>query len=338
MMQEEQTTRCSTRSALALTMLLGLVPSLCGAHHGVASLGVAGLEGPGAPIEASSSATLPEGSVLTYLKLDYASFERYTAARDDEGAYSAFWIYGLGYGATPYLSLYLFAPFNIKTVEDNSFNTSGFADISLMVTCAFSWDGGLGLVPPNESLDDLEDWHFTIYGGGTLPTGDANLRNAGGEIDPGMSLGFGRSSYALGATASKQFASRATLVLDASTIGFRQYRYDDGNQVKFGTEYRLNTALPVRLMTRAESRLRLDAGLEVNYLALGRDELNGNGEAATGGKIVYLVPGLRLYYQRMSVGLGIKTPAWTELNEEPDQQGAEGKESYRTILTFSALF
>ncbi|MBI4719790.1 MAG: transporter, partial [Chitinivibrionia bacterium] len=33
------------------------------AHHGVASLGVAGLEGPGSPIETSSSATLPKGSV-----------------------------------------------------------------------------------------------------------------------------------------------------------------------------------------------------------------------------------------------------------------------------------
>lgn len=42
------------------------------AHHGVASLGTAGLEGPGAPVETSSSATLPQGKWLAYLKLDHA--------------------------------------------------------------------------------------------------------------------------------------------------------------------------------------------------------------------------------------------------------------------------
>jgi len=39
--------------------LLGISTNLY-AHHGVASLGAAGLEGPGAPIETSSSSTLPQ--------------------------------------------------------------------------------------------------------------------------------------------------------------------------------------------------------------------------------------------------------------------------------------
>jgi len=34
------------------------------AHHGVATLGAAGLVGRGAPLETSSSATLPRGSIL----------------------------------------------------------------------------------------------------------------------------------------------------------------------------------------------------------------------------------------------------------------------------------
>ena len=29
--------------------------------------------------------------------------------------------------------------------------------------------------------------------------------------------------------------------------------------------------------------------------------------------------------------------SWTDLNEEDDQQGAEGKEDYRAIFTFSVL-
>jgi hypothetical protein len=40
----------------------------------------------------------------------------------------------------------------------------------------------------------------------------------------------------------------------------------------------------------------------------------------------------------MSLGLALKKPVWTDLNEESQQQGAEGKEKYRFIATFSALF
>lgn len=45
------------------------------AHHGVAGIGAAGLEGPGAPVESASSALLPEGKTLVYAKLDYAKFK-----------------------------------------------------------------------------------------------------------------------------------------------------------------------------------------------------------------------------------------------------------------------
>ena len=61
------------------------------AHHGIASLGVAGLEGPGAPIEMSSSVTLPRHTLLISLKQDYARFERliWQGAYVEKGAVSA---------------------------------------------------------------------------------------------------------------------------------------------------------------------------------------------------------------------------------------------------------
>ncbi len=320
-----------------ILVVLALFPSMAFAHHGVASLGVAGLEGPGAPIETSSSATLPQASFLSYMKLDFATFETFTPERDDEGDYNAFWMYGVGYGLRPYFSLYMFVPFYTKKLEDNPFNSSGFADISLTAVFGFKYDSGFRIVPGSESLDDLEDWHFTFYGGATLPTGDANLADSEGNIDPGMSLGFGKSSFSGGFTATKQLGSRFTSVLDVSLITFSKYEYDDGNAMRFGDEFRVNAAVPVRLLTAGESRLRLDVGLEANYLSLGRDEANGEGELATGGKMIYLVPGTRLYYQNASLGLGVKFPIWTDLNEEADQQGAEGKENFRLIATFSTL-
>jgi hypothetical protein len=307
------------------------------AHHGVASLGVAGLEGPGSPIETSSSATLPKGRVLVYAKLDYARFELFTPETDGEGDRSAFWMYGIGYGATSYCSLFLFVPFYAKSLEDNSFNTSGFADLSLMGVLGFTYDGGLKRVPSHESLDDMEDWHFTVYGGLTLPTGNENIEDAAGAIDPGMSLGFGKPAYSAGWTATKPFAGRLTFVFDTSLIRFMEHTYNDGNAMRFGDEFRVNSALTMLLMTSAARGFRLDGNIETNYLKLGRDTLNGNGEPATGGDILYVVPGIRSYYKSTSLGIGVKLPVWTGLNETDGQQGAEGTERYRVLVTFSVL-
>jgi hypothetical protein len=78
--------------------------------------------------------------------------------------------------------------------------------------------------------------------------------------------------------------------------------------------------------------------MEANYMYLGRDIENGSGAEATGGEMIYLTPGARLSYKTTSVAVGVKVPTWTNLNEENLQQGAEGKEDYRLLFTFSALF
>lgn len=316
---------------------------LCGesliafAHHGVAGVGAAALEGPGAPVESASSAVLPEGSTLLYAKLDHAKFKTYDSAAV-EGDASQFWMLGVGHGFTPWFSAYLFAPYHIKKEESGGLDSRGWADVSVMGQVGFKYDGGLKPVPANESLDDQEDWHFTIFGGGTLPTGDANHRLSDGSIDPGKSLGFGKPSYSLGVTATKQLSRDLTFNLEASIIRFREYKYDDGNKVKFGAENRLNGSLAWRLHTNPDSRFRVDGVLEAQYLTLGRDVENGDGAEATGGKMIYLVPGVRLYKDNMSFALGLKKAVWTRLNESSLQQGAEGKEKYRLILSGSILF
>jgi hypothetical protein len=325
-------------SGCVFALLLPLAPNAALAHHGVATLGAAGLEGPGAPLETSSSATLPRGGILGYYKLDYARFERYDSRIDDESTYSSFSIFGLGYGIRSWLSAYVFLPYNRKRVEDGSTDSSGFADMALNAVLGFKYDDGLGLVPESESLDDLEDWHFTVYGGLTLPTGDPDTRTRNDEIDPGMSLGFGKPVFGAGLTATKLFRERFTWVGETSFLYFQEYKYHDGNRTRFGSEFRLNSALTYRLLTIPRWKLRLDAQLEANYLRLGRDKSNGSGERATGGHILYLLPGFRAYWRNTSLGIGVKLPTWTNLNEESEQQGAEGREDYRLICTLSVVF
>lgn len=329
------------KSSVAVVVALSLCSPFVYAHHGVATLGAVGLEGPGAPVETSSSATLPKGSWLLSVKVDHAESKKgITPPPDDnaEGDYNQYWMLGVGYGFTPWFSGYLIQPYNIKKDEPDGQNSRGFTDVSLMGVIGFKYDQRFMLVPADESLDDLMDWHFTLYGGLSLPTGDANHRLADSSIDPGKSLGFGKSSFSYGLTATKQLTDNATAVFEAGQIRFQTYEYDNTDRVKFGTETRLNAALAYRLMTNPETRFRLDGNAELNFLRLGRDVENGVGQPATGGDMLYGVLGARLYKNNMSLGLALKKPIWTDLNESSDQQGAEGKEKYRFIASFSALF
>ena len=326
--------------ALVSTLVvLGTWTLPASAHHGVAGIGAAALQGPGAPIEAATSATLPDGKFLLYFKLDHADYETFDSdSSNPESDYANFWIGGLGYGVTPWFSAYLFVPYNQKEDEPGGVDTSGFADISFFGQIGFKWDEGFRLIPANESLDDFEDWHFTLIGGFTIPTGDENVRDDDGNIDPGKSTGFGSPSYFTGLTATRVIADRWTVNLELSRNAFTKNTYADGNRTRFGTEYRVNPALVYRAYTNPEHKVRLDLSGEPQYLHLGRDRTNGEDERATGGDMIYLLGGLRGYWRNISAAVGAKVPIWKDLNEEDDQQGGEGTENYRFIFTFSVLF
>jgi len=319
--------------------ILAFAPLLALAHHGVAGVGAASLEGPGAPIESATSATLPKGSVFGYIKLDHAKFKTFDAdPANPESDYANYWIAGVGYGFTPWFSAYLFAPYHDKTDEPGGFTTRGFADVSVVGQIGFKYDRGFRLIPENETADDLEDWHFTTFGGFSVPTGNPNLRDPDGNIDPGKSTGFGKPSFSIGLTATKVIAQRWTFNAELSHLRFREHLYADGNRTQFGAEYRANAALNYRLLSNLDRKLRVDLVGEAQYLRLARDKSNGLGELATGGTMVYVVPGVRIYWNKVTIGLGLKKAVWTDLNEESQQQGAEGKERYRAIFSLSSLF
>lgn len=323
------------KSASALALSLLSLPAF--AHHGVAGVGAAALSGPGAPMESAASTVLPEGKALAYFKVDDARYKTYDWAAPN-AKYSRFTMLGLGYGVTSWFSAYAFVPYNEKIDEAAGQDSRGVADMSIMGQIGFKYDDGFKLVPKNESLDDLEDWHFSIFAGGTLPTGNANHRLGDDTIDPGKSPGFGKPSCSLGITMSKMLTDKLTLSMEASALRFKEYTYDDGQRMRFGAEKRFNTALAYRGWTLPETMFRLDPVIELQYLSLGRDKENGVPAAATGGQVVYAMPGVRAYWQSMSFAFGVKKPIRTNLNESGQQQGAEGKEKYRLIFSASLLF
>jgi hypothetical protein len=336
--------KTATRALLAIAPLLAAIPAQ--AHHGVAGVGVAAIEGPGTPIESASSAALPPGRTLAYLKVDHAEFRRVDPTAS-EADYSRFTLLGIGHGITPWFSAYVFLPYNEKIATPDSagntkHDTRGWADYSVMGQIGFKYEPGEGfkLTPANESLDDLEDWHFSSFAGATIPHGNPNLRDSTGAIDPGKSTGFGRPSYSLGLTMSKMLTRDLTLSIEASTLRFKEYAYNDGaTRMKFGAENRLNAALAYRMFGDAGRKLRVDGVLELQYLGLGKDRANGADDPDTGGRMHYLMPGIRIYQDNLSLAAGIKKPVAAKLNEATAlQQGAEGKEKYRLIFSASMLF
>jgi len=315
-----------------------VVGTMAWSHHGVASLGIAGLEGPGAPLETTSSAMLPKGMFLAYMRAEYISYKLNTSAVDGEMEKHEYFSYALGYGVTSYFDVYLSLPYFTKK-EEGSIGTSGFHDLKLTGVLGFKYDEGFMLTPDNESLDDLEDWHFTAILSTSMSTGDKDVRRADGSLyDYGVQLSFAAPSLMFGLSATKWLGDKTTLVFDSSYNTFLEGSYSDGGTMEFGNEIRFNTALTYKLYANSDKKLRFDATIEANYLNLGRDVENSIAQEATGGDILYSTVGMRVFYQNISATLGVKMPVWKDLNEGHLQQGAEGNEDTRVVFTFSALF
>jgi len=307
------------------------------AHHGVAAVGVAGPEGPGAALETTSPLPLPEGTLFTMAKTEYVPFQRYAFAEPTNKSYSSFNLVALGYGVRPWMSLYLFQSANVKE-QDGVGRNAGVGDTNLMLSLALKWDQGLQLVPEKESLDDLMDWHFSVAVSSTLPIGPTTAKTAtGAYFAPDMQTGFGAPSSTVGVAVMKQLTSDFTWLAEASYQHFFPHTYEL-TRYQFGGETRLNTAGVYRVY--GAGRFRLDVSGELNGLQLQRDRQRNDAGSmeplrASGGAILYAGAGVRAYSGPVSVAFGVKRAALTSLNEAADQQGSEGLERFRAAFTVS---
>jgi len=310
--------------------LLPAVPAR--AHHGVAALGVAGPEGPGAALETTSALPLPQRALFGMLKSELVAFRRFAHAEPENKSLSSFNMAALGFGVLPWLSAYVFQPYNLKA-QDGIGESTGPGDTNLMLSLGFKYDEGLRLLPEKESLDELEDWHFGLWLSLTLPTGTTTRLDARGEpYAPDTQTGFGEPSPALGVAALKQLSEDFTWLADASYQHFFTHRYPT-TVYQFGGETRANTALSWR--AAASGRFRADLAAELCFLHLQRDRERGEALEASGGAILYAGLGVRASYAGLSLSLGARYAVAKALNEEPDQQGSEGLETVRASLTLS---
>jgi hypothetical protein len=319
---------------LLLIVVALLAPCTAMAHHGGVSLAF----GPGSPIETASPLTLPDGGFVLGFRAEQVEWKQFDWNKPDNKTSFTFMNTSMSYGFSPAAMGTFILPYYIKRQELGT--NEGLADMKLQLTYGFHYDPGVGF-----SRNKGEDVAVTMEGTNRtymtvsfmigMPTGEFH-KSINGTIDPGMQPGFGAASYTLGFAAARRFGS-FTMNAELSADFFTERE-----NFQFGKEQRANLAGVYELYGEPKSFVsKLDGILEFNFLHLGRDQENGEGLPATGGNILYVSPGLRLTMpnlQNANLGLLVKFPVWKDLNEENQQQGAEGLEKYRVITTLSFYF
>ncbi|MFN8613460.1 MAG: transporter [Vulcanimicrobiota bacterium] len=305
------------------------------AHHGGASLS----QGAGTPIETNTPLTLPQGTTIVFTRAELVSFKKFAEFEPNNTDSFRFYQVGVSHGLTDFLSVTAILPYNVKT-QDNNGTFRGFGDGKVLVNLGLHYTPGEGVDVngPEDvavNLTETDKLYFGFYGGLSMPSGN-NKIDLGAGIEPGLQPGFGSVNYTLGTSVIKSVSKHLTLAAD---VGYDVFTSFSNSGDKFGNEFRANLAGVYRLHSDDEAFIRqLDGVLELNYLQISRDETDGQPDTGTGGKILYVSPGVRFQAGGMNFGILAKLPVWHKLNEASLQQGSEGLEHVRLIFTASRAF
>ncbi len=304
------------------------------AHHG----GTSTSQGPGTPIETNSPLTLPKGGTVVYTRAEIASFRKFMNFDPNNVDSFQFYQMGVSHGLTDYLTATAILPYNIKS-QDGLGSTRGFGDGKVLLTLGFNYAPGEGLQLNGEddtavNLGTSDKTYFGVITGLTMPTGRYNI-DFGGGVDSGQQPGFGTPTLTAGLSMTRGVTENFNIAADVSADFFLERKNGD----KFGNEFRANLAGVLELYADQEAFVRrVDGVLELNYLHITRDETARVAELGTGGRILYLTPGVRVQVGDVNVGAGVKLPIASALNERSLQQGSEGLEKFRLIMTVSTFF
>jgi hypothetical protein len=319
---------------LIIFLIVALSPVAALAHHGGISLGY----GPGSPVETSTGLTLPQGGFSLILRNEVVEFRQFHWAEPENKTTFDFASLGLGYGFTPYLSVFLFVPGVVK-MQDTLGKSYGGGDASVWFYLGGNYDPARGFRLNTQedtavSLETSKTTYFSLNVAASAPTGEShNHDKFGEEFERGMQPGFRSPFVNVGLTVTRQaFVRGLTFSADTMYTIFTEH-----DNFKFGNEFRADAAAVYDLWT-IRGGFSLQPVLELNFLNVAKDQEYGKGIANSGGSIFYLSPGFRINIPPTSLGILFKLPVWKDLNKESEQQGAEGLEKFRAIAAFSVFF
>jgi hypothetical protein len=303
-------------------------------------LGVAG------PLTTFASGTLPEGKATLGLRYELTDFSPLSGAQLDQAALdyqSAHSLerqqvvtLGAAYGVTDNMTVGLSLPYVSR---------DGLAAVHLHPESGMAMRHDLGSTQGFGDATIFAGWRFlrrpyagleaALLAGVETPTGRTDETRDGKKVEVLHQPGSGSWDPLLGLAASKRFGR-----LSVHGNGLYTLATKGAQSTNLGDRAQLNLALAWRLGGKEDSgdcdavweyfypesrrHWLLDLVLEGNGQWQEQAEVAGVRDASTGGRVVYLAPGLRLgYEQRVAVSLSFGVPVYQDLN------GLQSETDYR---------
>lgn len=213
-------------------------------------------------------------------------------------------------------------------------SVAGFGDLSLLA---------------KYRLTDGETSGFALIGGLKLPTGSTRKTSAGGErLETEHQPGTGSWDPVFGATASTRLGPlqlTASALYQLTTTGAQQTRLGERLQGGIALAHRFGAPTDDLVESHHDHhggeldedhehpRTSWDAFVELAGESEGRQEIGGEPEPASGGKWLWIAPGLRFNAASgWSASTGLAIPVWQEIRDShPDNR-------YRLILSIGRAF
>ena len=198
--------------------------------------------------------------------------------------------------------------------DEVTFDPDGFTDVWLTGKYRF-YQGSAG--------------QFAMLGGIKTPTGDSTLTNSEGEpVEPSATAGTGAWDGLAGFAYTVPLS--ATVTLDASAIyTFRGERHD----YRLGDRLDLGTSLAWRVCGDAVTYPQVSLVAEATLRHVQKSEEGGADDAATGGTVLFLSPGVKVSFtERLAASMGVQFPVVQDLN------GDQLERDFRLITGISYTF
>ena len=178
-------------------------------------------------------------------------------------------------------------------------------------------------------LTDSEDFGFAVIAGIKLPTGSTHKSSHGKRLETEHQPGTGSWDPIVGASASTRLGAvqvTASTLYQISTVGAQATRL--GNRLQAGVAFSRRFGEPPHENLeshehhhsgeldeqRAPRHSSWDAYVEFAGEWEGRQEINGETEAASGGKWAWIAPGLRFNAASgWSASAAVAVPVWQEI-------------------------
>ena len=289
------------------------------------------------PINTISAFSMPQHAVSAGIRTEVINFNRFSdtrletfASNGEEGVHSVDSLVttsvSLVYGVTDNFSVSARLPYVKRTRIRESELEDGEAEAH-----AHGDADGLGDLAVLGQYRFLEGGRIdmALLAGIKIPTGSTTQKDGDERLEAEFQPGSGSWDGLFGlsaSTGSDRLGLHASLLYSLTTEGDQRTETGDAFFYNLGVTMNLSDAIHQDAHQHNHSHLRWDLILELNGETRDKTRVDGHNEANTGGKLLYLSPGIRVSSSTgWGVFLSVGLPVADDLN------GTQTETDYRIV-------